>query len=161
MRRGRKIELVIGAGCLIAAVIALWPRMPRVASDALETANQYELLSLDPERPEVPSPDLYHGYRVLGRTVVVDSATRQRLNRALRGGVESVFANRPRCFNPRHGIRVTRAGQVMEFVICFECQQVQVWNGSQPVADWSTDSSPQSVFDDVLRQANLPLPSAE
>lgn len=158
MRRRRKIGLGIVGICLVAVVVALWPRMPRAASDALATADQYELLSLDPGRPVAPSPDLYHGYRVLGQTEVADAATRERLNRALRGGVESVLANRPHCFNPRHGIRVTRAGQTMEFLICFECEQVQVWNGSQRVANWSTDSSPQPVFDDALRQANVPLP---
>lgn len=160
MHRPTMIKLAIGVGCIIAAAILLWPRMPGVASVALDTAEQYELLSLDPERADAPSPDLFHDYRVLGKTVITDRATRARLDKALRGGVKRAFS-RVRCFSPRHGIRVTTGGQTTDIVICFECAQVQVWNGSQRIADWDTGASPQPVFDNVLREANVPLPEPE
>ena len=62
------------------------------------------------------------------------------------------------CFSPRHGIRVTRHGRVTDVVICFECRQVRVYRDGHSVASFLTSASPQPVFDDVLRQANVPLP---
>jgi hypothetical protein len=59
----------------------------------------------------------------------------------------SIFFNLPHCFNPRHGLRIMHAGSITDFLICFECQQVQVWSGGQQISRWSTDSSPQPVFD--------------
>lgn len=37
----------------------------------------------------------------------------------------------PAPFNPRHGIRVTRAEVTTDYLICFECRQVQVWRGGK------------------------------
>ena len=162
MRRRRKILIAVSACIVIAVAFVLWTRrLPRVASEALDGADQYELLSLEPERPVPPaSPgsDMFHGHRVLGGTAVCDQATRRKLADALRRGAESILAFRPACFNPRHGIRATRAGRTTDFVICFECEQVEVWSGGQLVANWSTDSSPQPTFDQVLQQAGVPLP---
>jgi hypothetical protein len=162
VRRRRKLLITAGACILIVIGLVQWTkRLPRVAVDALEEADRYELLSLDPERQSVQptsSPsDLFHGWRVLGRVVLTDSATRHRLNDALRGGAESILSPPAMCFNPRHGIRVTRDGRTTDFLICFECEQVQVRVGDQLVADWLTDSSPQPVFDQVLQQAGVPL----
>ena len=157
MRR-RKNLIVAGACVLIAFALVQWTRrLPRIASAALDGADRYELLSLDPRLPVPAAPDLFHGFRVLGQTVVNDQGARQELNRALRKGAESGFTNRPRCFNPRHGIRVTQAGRTTDFLICFECEQVQVWSGDQRVADWRTDASPLPTFDQVLQQAGVPL----
>ena len=37
------------------------------------------------------------------------------------------------CFRPRHGIRVTLDGKTSDFVICFECWQVKVYEGGVPI----------------------------
>ncbi len=29
------------------------------------------------------------------------------------------------CFNPRHGLRLQIGGRTIDFLICFECQQVE------------------------------------
>lgn len=155
MRRRRMLLITAGACILIVIGFVQWTRRPpRVATDALEGADRYELLSLDPERQSVQptsSPSgLFHGRRVLGSVVVTDSATRRRLNDALRGGAKSILSLPAMCFDPRHGIRVTRNGRTTDFVICFECEQVQVRVGDQLVAGWLTGDSPQPVFDQVL-----------
>jgi hypothetical protein len=158
VRRRRKI-LIRAAVCflLVFAFVQWTRRLPSAASEALENADRYELLSLDPRLQIPATPGLFHGFRVLGQTVVSDSGKRRELNRALHRGAKSMFANLPRCFNPRHGIRVTRAGRTTDFLICFECQQVEVRVGDQLVADWLTDDSPQPEFDQVLPQAGVPL----
>ena len=71
MRRRSKIGLLLIAACVIAGVVLLWPRMPRRAAEVLDGADRYELLSLDPQRPELPSPEHFHGFRVLGQTTAL------------------------------------------------------------------------------------------
>lgn len=158
MRRVWKIALIFIACCVLAGVVALWPRLPGAASDPLARADQYELLSIDPDRPEQLSPDLFHGYRVLGTTIISEPGARAQLTDALRGGVKSIFGTRNNCFTPRHGIRVTSGGITTDILICFECQQARVFIGEQSVADWMTDRSPQPTFDRVLLEAGVALP---
>lgn len=58
------------------------------------------------------------------------------------------------CFNPRHGIRVTRNEKQEDFVICFQCAQVEVFgevNGRFLIAN-----SAQALFDSVLQSSGIP-----
>jgi hypothetical protein len=165
MRRRRKIGLVALGGILVAAVVVFWPRIPSVGLEALTDADRFVLLSLDPVPPASnegsastqPVGDTFHGYRILGQTVIRDPQTRRRLIDALRRGATSVLNAPPLCFNPRHGIRVSRNGETTDFTICFECEQAKVWRGDQRIANWMTDRTPQSVFDEVLKQDHVPL----
>lgn len=156
----RKIGFILVACCVLAGVVALWPRLPGAASDPLARADQYELLSIDPDRPEQASPDLFHGYQVLGTTTISDPGVRAQLTYALQSGVKSIFGTRNNCFTPRHGIRVRSGGITTDILICFECQQARVFIGEQSVADWTTDRSPQPTFDRVLHEAGVPFPES-
>ncbi len=131
--------------------------MPRVAAQALATADRYELLSLDPDPSDAPAVGAFHHFKVLGRTAVADPAVRQQLGDALRSAVEPFYTSRPVCFSPRLGIRVTAGGQTTDFVICFGCKQAQVWQGDQVVSDWTTGRAPKAAFNQVLQGAGVPL----
>ena len=124
---------------------------------ALQHADRYELLSLDPGRVTDPPPDHFHGWRVLGRTTITDQATRTKLNEALRAGAREHSGAAVRCFNPRHGVRVTRADKAYDLVICFECLQVRTFEAGQRTEGFLVSASPQPVFDEVLRAAGVPL----
>ncbi|MDB5298582.1 MAG: hypothetical protein JWO87_245 [Phycisphaerales bacterium] len=157
----RKIRWATFATVGVALALGLawlrWHGMPLVAARALADADQYEVLSL---RPYPWKPDFYN-HEILGRMTVTDTTIRQRLNAALQSGVRESDGTRMACFNPRHGIRVTRAGETTDFVICFECRQVQVWRGGKKITFFLTSASPQPVFDEVLQKANVPLAPKE
>src|SRR5690606_3076069 len=86
--------------------------IPAPAHEALAGADEYELLALDPADAANPPPDHFHGWRVLGRTSITDAATRKKLNDALRAGARAKDISPMACFDPRHGIRVTRDGRI-------------------------------------------------
>jgi hypothetical protein len=162
MKRQRRF---LGWPVRIAAIVAIagvaawvrWHGMPWPAWRALSTAEAYELISLEPDmRTATHSGVRYHNHAVLGSTPITDPATRRRLNDALQAGVRQSDGTRMACFNPRHGIRVTRGGVVSEFVICFECRQVQVYRDGSKLY-FLTSNSPEKVFDEVLKSANVPL----
>lgn len=132
-------------------------KIPENARSALDKADEFELLSLDPDRKQEESEDDFHGWKVLGRTQIKDADTRAKVVAALKKGVGENDGIVARCFNPRHGIRATYEGETVEFVICFECFQVLVYAGEKGDGSFLTTASPQPVFDDVLREAGVPL----
>jgi hypothetical protein len=60
------------------------------------------------------------------------------------------------CFDPRHGLRVSIDGRTMDFLICFECQQVEA-KGFGKIPGFSINGEAQPVFDAVLRAHRVKL----
>jgi Aspartic acid proteinase inhibitor len=131
-------------------------KMSAATTGVLEKAGSLELLSLEPNRRNNVK-DGFHGWRVLGKTVVKDKKTREQLAAAVVMGVADNEGLAAACFNPRHGIRVTAAGKTVDFVICFECLQMQVFLGTDRSEDLLIAASPQALFDKVLHSAGVPL----
>ena len=126
----------------------------------LEKAEQFELLSLDPAVEGVKGKEGFHGWKILGKTMVKDAAVRKEIVTALDKGIAESDGNGAKCFDPRHGIRAQRDGKTVELVICFECGWVYVFSGEKEARQGVavTTGKPQTVFDKVLKEAEVPLP---
>jgi hypothetical protein len=142
-----------------------YQKIPQNVRTALEKADQFELLSLDPasldpSRPAIKPENSFHRWEILGKTEVNDIETRKKLVAALQKGIGDHPNNYVvNCFNPRHGIRVTSEGKTVDLVICFECENIYIHAGNDSDEKcYQTTNSPQPVFDEVLRQAGVPLP---
>src|SRR5262245_59380637 len=132
-------------------------KIPDQAREILEKAGQFELLSIG-HGPSTKSPtEDFHGWPVIGKTMVKDPSTRERLVAALEKGVQENKGDVMKCFNPRHGIRVTRDGMTADFVICFECFQAVVYVAGEKEQRFLITDSPAPVFNQTLQQANVPL----
>jgi hypothetical protein len=153
--RGGKPKIVGGPHKLTDVVIN--NEIPEVAKTILEKAKQLELFSLDPERQQKNRKDGYYGWNVLGKVAIKDMETRKKLVAAFVRGVKESDGTAAYCFNPRHGIRVTHEGKKVDFVICFECLQVQVIVGGEQEVGLLITDTPQIVFDKVLRDSGIPL----
>ncbi len=151
----RRLVIVAFLGLFAVAAIYIFRGIPRGAATALRDPDTFELLSLDPERGRKDAD--FHRFKVLGRTTVTDPAMRQRLYNSLQSGARWNVPIPSLCFDPRHGIRVTSKGRTVDLVICFECSQVQVWQGDSLVTSFIVGQSPEPVFDQALRDAGLPL----
>jgi hypothetical protein len=156
-RRG--IALVSVLCLLVGTAIYIFrgPDIPADALKALTNAERYELLSLDPQRSETPPADEFRGWRVLGRTVIDDAPTRKKLTDALRAGAREKDIAPAACFEPRHGIRVTKGGRTTDFVICFACSQAQVFEAGEKRDGFLVSHSPEATFDAVLQEKSVPL----
>ncbi len=133
--------------------------IPSPETAALESGEQFELLSLEPLDGQVDDEDGFHGWKVLGRTTL-DQQTRLNLVAALKKGVAEI-GGAASCFRPRHGIRVKHDDKVFDFVICFECMQVETYADSSEGGGFLVSRSPQPAFDEALRRASIPLPKAK
>jgi hypothetical protein len=130
-------------------------RIPGKSKAILERADEFQLLSLEPRFQRGSKPDDFHGYKVLGAMPIRDAKTRKRFVAAFEKGITQNDGVIAACFNPRHGIIVTRNGQQADFVICFECFQFQVYGVDH--GTFSIGDSPRELFNQALRDAQIPL----
>lgn len=150
----------VGSLALACLVVTAAPRadnkLPEAARTILEKAEQFELLSVDPKPQKEDEKDGFHGHKVLGKTAVKDADVRKQLVEALVKGMEGEITP-AKCFNPRHGIRATHDGKTVELLICFECAQLQVYDGPAGQGKFLLVSkAPEPVFDKVLQDAKIP-----
>src|SRR5207248_3305054 len=106
---------------------------------------------------EGPKTDeTFHGYAVLGKIDVADPEKRKEIMAALKEGIDASDGRMAKCFWPRHAIRAEQAGKVFEYVICFQCEQMEVYAGIRkqtvPIAD-----TPQQYFNRLLTDDKVPL----
>jgi hypothetical protein len=130
-------------------------KLPTEVLDILSKAEQFELLSLNPNSEGDQSKDAFHGYKALGKTVVKNAEARKHLTESLIKGMEGDI-DPAKCFNPRHGIRATHDGKTVELVMCFECHQFKVFTGPGHVSGFLVDKSPEPAFDKILKDAGIP-----
>lgn len=126
------------------------------AMAALASPESLELLSLQPHADK--SDEGFHGWQVLGKTTIEDKPTIAKLCGSFTSGIPEHRGPVVSCFSPRHGLRVTSGGKVVDFVICFECFAVETYLDGQILDRFiSIDRDPQAVFDEVLGQSNIQL----
>jgi hypothetical protein len=124
----------------------------------LDSPDDFELISLDPDHEAPKAKDQFHGWNVLGKVSITDRGEQATLRQALYQGVrENKDGMVAGCFIPRHGLRVTRDGKTVELVICFQCMSMQVFGVK--TRSLLTTSSPANVFNEVLRDKGVPLPT--
>jgi hypothetical protein len=132
--------------------------LPSAAQKALQGADRFELLSLNPdELADKTDTDAFHGWNVLGTTEVKDPDTRANLISRFKAGVAENDGTVANCFNPRHGIKVTHDGETHEFVICFECFSVEWHVDGQETKGFLITRSPQPTFDEILKESGVLL----
>lgn len=124
-----------------------------------EAADEFILYSLDGSKYAMaPSTDAgaFHGVPVLGQTSIEDQKKRAELISALYDGINDSDGTVAACFIPRHGIHIVQGQQVVDYVICFECLQVEIYQGNAQSSKLTTQS-PRKVFNKYLKDAGLPL----
>lgn len=96
-------------------------------AERVEVFSLYQCLGGD-EEPE--TEEEFHKYKVLGRLEVADAGKLEGIWREVQGSVYGgpgefvVF-----CFWPRHGLRVYRGERVVDYLVCFECSKMNVFEG--------------------------------
>ena len=102
----------------------------------------FTLFSLDGDRypgDHVPEgTKLLHGWPILKTCSIQDSATRKKLFTALDEGIAELGTVSGEmqidCFNPRHAIRVETNAITVDYMICFQCQNYDIWEGDKKIS---------------------------
>lgn len=127
------IWLLILAGCDSANI-----------SRDVPAPDEMELISIDPhpknpvyspEKQKALDPDQffpvndYLACPILGRVKIEDEATRKELMNLIQTGFNRTVKDRPKCFYPRHVVRVKDKGATADFVICLQCFATNIQDG--------------------------------
>jgi hypothetical protein len=125
-------------------------KLPDAAKAVLDNAASLEIYSLQPEqaKPGADESKLFHGYPILAKATVKDEDKKKVLEALYKGIADNkgIAAN---CFIPRHGLRATNEGKTIDLVICFECLQVDLWDGKDRTRVLIT-ASPRNVLNEFL-----------
>jgi hypothetical protein len=124
-----------------------------------ETEGTLEILSLDPDLRHgyaVNNHKVFHGFGILGSSVVDEPADKKTLIRALAKAITENEGVVAACFNPRHGFRFTRNEKIVELVICFECASARCHGMNNDMGVLLTASA-QPAFDAFLSKKKVPL----
>jgi hypothetical protein len=135
--------------------------VPESVETILDKADKVELYSLEPEPDEKAAKDpkatQFHGYLVLGKTTLGD-ANLKKARESLELGIG--MGRVAKCFDPRHGIRVTKGEKTADMVICFRCGQIYFYDDpkKEERSDWASIAKGiQPTFDEILKAAKVPL----
>ena len=124
----------------------------------LQTPDELTLYSIDgrefPPGQQPKTDEQFHGYPVLGKVTFTDRADREKLMEALNRGLRQDRATSG--FSPGYGLRAVTDGQAYDYVICFECERVQIHNGPSVMYHGINDT-PRSIFNEYLTAAGIEL----
>jgi hypothetical protein len=96
----------------------------------LESADRIDLLRLKPQRTprEEKDPETgFHDYEIRGESRVDDEKDRRKIAEFLGNTFHWDKLRVALCFNPGYGVRAKLGKETWDFLICFHCNQVQVY----------------------------------
>jgi len=134
--------------------------LPGDAQSVVEQADEVWLYALDPspvpEEQRASEAEAEHlgAYRVRGKARLTDPAEHRRLGEALYG---ALIPDEPAaaCFIPRHGARFVKGGAWVEFVVCFECNQMHVTTSEGGKRGGSAARVAEPALDALLKAHGL------
>ena len=150
----RLIAIILG---LAAAEASAREALTPEAAQVLHSARSAELYSLEPYTdPDDAKVRRLEGYAILGHTRITTSqsaAAVLEIERSIAAWEDGPIAL---CFDPRHALRVRAEGHTYDFLVCYACEEMQVYKDGALVAFTHVRGSP-SVLNAMLRKGNVPL----
>lgn len=133
--------------------------LPPEAQRALRYHKSVSLYSLEPlgigPVPGVETSAGLPSHNILG-FVLLDSSQAEMAISALKAAIAAAEHKGASCFFPRHALRVTTETKTYDFLICYECDRLDVLVGDTAVGSIGARGSSE-VLDNLLRTAHIPL----
>ncbi len=138
------VDRFVVSGLDSLTLYSIHPRTPDI--DEVGDEETYEKLLA------AATPKFFHGHPVL-QTTATDkpdeiAALLKSVTRSMR-----TAAFGAKCFDPRHGLRLTRGDTHLDLVICYECEYVQLWEGGVKQPYETIAESSKAALDRFLAAA--------
>lgn len=136
-----------------------WTGLPRAAAAALEAPGRAYIYSLKTVSGPNPKADQLDGWEIAGH-VELDAQETQFTIAALKESIPPPHwqwgIKTTMCFSPHHALRIERAGHVIDFLICYQCHKLVLFEDGKRLGEsWLEGSS--KPFDDLLATAHLSI----
>ena len=130
---------------------------PLQGVDSPEALTLYSIDGRDFEPGQEPeTKEKFLSYPVLGKLEITDAEERKEIIAALKNGITDSDGTMAKCFWPRHAIRASQNGETIDYVICFECYQLEIHSNGASKTE-PTTRKPQIVLNRRLKNSNIPL----
>jgi hypothetical protein len=156
-------RLTIFACCAFIGVAFIGCNRYRGPLASLDASSQLTLYSIDGRDGRFVGPgeepktkEKFHGYPALGKIEIADADAREKIVSALKEAVAKSDGAVATCFFPRHGLRAIENGRTIDYVVCFQCTQMLIFDGDSRTEKPIT-RDPQPLFNNYLKQVGVPL----
>ena len=106
----------------------------------------------DQKKPDNTAED-FHGFAVLAKVDIAKEKDRNEILQAIENGMKG--GRSAKCFDPRHGIHFVRGDVVTDYVICFSCSNVSIYqSGQEHKGLLPIDKTPHDVLQRHLGSAS-------
>lgn len=130
--------------------------LPTEADQALHSGGPAVIYSLEPwVAPDRKVALRLQGYEILGQSELSD-AQRQIAVGAFDSALAEWDGAIAACFDPRHALRIRFKGHAYDFLLCYSCQQMEVFRDGERLGGAGTAGSP-TVLNELMKGLRLPL----
>jgi hypothetical protein len=91
----------------------------------------------------------FNGYPIRKQVTVDDAITGQKLASVTAKDMRSQLSS-SKCFEPRHGLRVRKGTTYFDLVICYTCNNVEVYSPTHAGGTVAIASASESLLNEVL-----------
>jgi hypothetical protein len=132
--------------------------IPSNARQCLFNPSEMILYSIDPTHGFKPTKNelAFHSFKILGSLPIDDANTKLAFANEVKRIVFIFDPLRSMCFNPRHAIRVANEKESYDFLICFECDIMEVYQDEKTIATVNINGT-SNLFNELLEKAKIPL----
>jgi hypothetical protein len=128
---------------------------PTPFTSKLDGADTLELFSLRPKRAPEGKPG-FNRYEIVGSTLLKDDSIRKQVTLAIQQAAVDPDGMAKGCeFIPHHGLRATKDGKATDFLICFTCEEVKVYEEGKLVILFWIEKDAEPLLDATLEAAGV------
>jgi hypothetical protein len=133
--------------------------LPPAAARALSAPSETIIYSLEPTGEiDASEPRLQH-WKILGQTALDQKQTTTAIN-AFKSAISGWDGITAMCFNPRQAIRVVANSHTYDFLLCYECHQLYVYEDDKLLRAIGAAGSSE-VLDGLLTAQGIALAKTE
>ncbi len=96
---------------------------------------------------------VFHEYPILTKGAAETAEARKEIASFLGKTLHWNWTRIALCFNPRHGVRVVTGKRTLDFLICFECYRVRVFEGEEQVLRFALSHPKDNPIERLLQGA--------
>ncbi len=125
------------------------------AARALRSPNSAILYSIEPSEQPKPGDKVLHGFKVLGQANL-DPKRAQLAANAFQKAVKDWDEVMYECFEPRHALRISAGGHTYDFLLCYQCHELDVYKDDKLLDNFGAAGSPK-FLNGMLTEAHVSL----
>jgi hypothetical protein len=121
----------------------------------LQKAERLEVFRLNPKRlaeDSTAATPSFHRHEILTKGPVETAEQRKEVVSFVAKTLHWNHQRAALCFNPRHGLRISAEEQTLDFLICFECWRVEVFEGDNLRATIALSQPKDNAIEQILQE---------